>query len=213
MIELWDVVKPPVVDEDDSNTGTSLYAPAFHLFRVRLLLSIILMGLASAHHDRHKYFSNVYTVFYLFQSAAFLLLAAASLCVALDLAVRICGPFVEWMYFATNALSIAATSANSFYYPALIITLLHYSTAPKIRVRPCFVIILVLCFIPHTEPEILFPRRPTHENVDSLFKELFGLTSAGVIVLVLAEVTKYAEIKQRVQIVDMHSIPDSYSAI
>lgn len=95
--KLWDFVKAPDVEEDDADIGTSLYAPTFHLFIVRAVLAIFLMVLelpryGASHYSFHETRlcrpSQLPDVLYLFQSATFFVLSAASLAVASNFPVR-----------------------------------------------------------------------------------------------------------------------------
>lgn len=213
MREFWNFVKPPAVEEDDSDTGTALYAPPLHLFGVRLVLAIILTVMTcNTYISYHFSFPHMFTVIYFIEAVNFFVLAAASLSVAFDLPVKICGTPVEALYFTAAVLSIAITVVDPSYYPLLIITFTHFSMAPKIRVRPWFIVLPVLCHVPFTISDIFFARFPLHRNVLIYFLELLGLAVAGVVALVMTEIMKYAEFKQGMQL-GMDSRPTSYSAI
>jgi len=210
---VWKFVQSPTVKEDASDTGTALYVHTLHLFGVRLVLALVLMALAFNHYDgRHYLFCNIPDIFYLFQSVTFFLLAISSLLVSFDFPAKMSGPFIEWMYFATVALSVSITAVNSSYYPSIIIMFAHCSLAPKIRARPWFVALLVLCYTPHALYAIFFSSFANHASVLDYYFKIVGLATAGVTVLGLSEMIKYAEFSQRKQ-VEMEPRPASYSAI
>lgn len=213
--ELWDFVKPPAVEEDASDTGTALYTPAYHLFAVRFVLGIVSMVLAFSDWESWSYrFPHMFSCsfLYIIESVAFFVLAAASLCVALDFRVKIRGTVVEALYFTAGTLSIAGTIVNSMYFPALLMMFSHYAMAPKIRVRPWFIVLPVLCHVPHTISEVFVARYPQHNGVLGYFVEMVGLAAAGVAALLLCEMMKYAELKLGKPL-GTETKTDSYSAI
>jgi len=208
--ELWELVKPPPVEEDESDTGSALYATAYHLFGVRLVLAILLMILFFTNNEASLFaFPHVFSFLYLIQSATFLILSVASLLVALKFPLKIGGTGVQALYFISGALSIAATVVDAYFYPALVIMFAHFSMAPKIRVRPWFIALPPLCHAPHVAVEILISGY--HNRVGIYLMEMLGFAAAGVVVLVLTEMMKYAEFKQEMDMEAARS--DFYSVI
>jgi len=220
MKEFLDFVKPPVVEEDVSDTGSALFVPALRLCVVRLVMGMVLMVFAFTRYDRWDYrfyfgyqyiFSHIPSVFYIFLSITLFVLSAASFLVAFDCSVKISGPFVEAMYFTSFALSIAGTTIDSTYYPALFIMFGHFAMGPKIRVRPWFIAMSVLGYVPHIIRET-FSRHPNHVSSLVYLPIMVVHTCVGAMVLVLTEMMKYAEFKPEKRLVaaPRHA---SYSAI
>jgi len=221
MRKLWDDFKPPVVEEGDSDSGTSLFASPINLFRARLIMAILLMVGAFSRFKfwDYRFHAPLPDVLYVFQSVTFFVLAAASFFVAnnhdLNLPIKICisGTFVEWMHFMGGVLSIMGAIFNSYYYPALIFMFLHFAMAPKIRVRRWFVALPMSSYVLGCAiNEIWNSRIPSRDRMLAYSLDMVGYAVAGVIVLVLADIVKYAEHKQGLQLIHKRN-PTSYSAI
>lgn len=209
MRKAWDFVKPPAVEEDETDAGSALYAPALHLLGVRLVLAIILTVLTFTTWLSFG-FPHIFSILFPIEAVTFFALAASSLFVAFDFPVNICGTLIEALYFTSGALSIAATvvKADAF-LPLLIIQFAHLSMAPKIRIRPWFIVLPLLCHIPYVISELL---TSPYVDVGGLILEMLGLAVAGVVAYVLTEIMKYAESKHGMNL-GVSSRSSLYSAI
>jgi len=200
--EMWDVLAPPAVEEDASDTGTCVYAPTYHLFLLRVICGIVSMICAFTTYERWAYrFPHVFAYLYIIESLCFFALAAASLSVMLDRNRKhgifvlhvLHGSMMEALYYTSGTLCIAATIFHTPYFPALLLMLAHFALVPKIRVRTWFVIIPVALHVPHTVRELLYAEFRDHADTYSYGLDLFGLFGAGVIAIVLTEILKHAE--------------------
>lgn len=195
--ELWGLLTPPAVEEDVTDPGTALYAPVYHLFLVRVVLAIVPMLLAFTTYERWAYrYPHAFSGIYMLESLCFAVLAAASLCVLLDTRVKIYGTLVELLYFTSAALSIAATITHTPYFPAVIMLFTHYALAPKIRVQKWFMIVPLLCHMPHTLHELFFAEFRDHPWVYSYALDLAGILLGGTLVVLFTEMLKHAEARQ-----------------